>query len=145
MYSIFQIYWCAVLSKQYIILILYIDFSINRLCTENRLICYHNGPQHCTKLKSIDRFGDKNHVKSSDFNAWILTFPGKLDHQFSHVWMFGDMFPQSQFRYYAGYKPYQRYMFQFIRLIISEGRRNCGTFWSAQQRNRDCQETCYQI
>ena len=30
-------------------------------------------------------------------------------------------------------------------LIISEGRRNCSTFWSAQQRNRDCQDTCYDI
>ena len=26
-------------------------------------------------------------------------------------------------------------------LIISEGRRNCSTFWSTQQRNRDCQDT----
>ena len=29
-------------------------------------------------------------------------------------------------------------------LIISEERRNCSTFWSAQQRNRDCQDTYYQ-
>ena len=27
-------------------------------------------------------------------------------------------------------------------LIISEGRRNCSTFWGAQHWNRGCQETC---
>ena len=29
--------------------------------------------------------------------------------------------------------------------LISEGRRNCSTLLPAQQRNRDSQETCYQI
>ena len=38
---------------------------------------YQNGSQHRTKLKLIDRFGDKNQVTSNDFNVRILTFSGK--------------------------------------------------------------------
>ena len=29
--------------------------------------------------------------------------------------------------------------------LINEGRRNCSALWPVQQRNRDSQETCYQI
>ena len=43
----------------------------------------------------LSRFGDKNQDKSRDFNATILTFSGKHYHQFSNVWMLGNMFPQS--------------------------------------------------
>ena len=45
---------------------------------------YHNGPQHRTKLKQIDRFGDN-----------ILKFSEKFDHPFSHVFIFGNMFPEN--------------------------------------------------
>ena len=43
----------------------------------------------------IKRFGDKNQVNSSNFNATILKFSEKFDHPFSHV---------SRFLYYASYK-----------------------------------------
>ena len=48
-----------------------------------------------SNLLSVIKFGDKNQVKSSDFNAMIPTFSGKHYHQFLNVLMFGDMFPQS--------------------------------------------------
>ena len=44
---------------------------------------------------SIDRYGDKNRVNSSNFNATILKFSVKFDHPFSHVFIFGNMFPES--------------------------------------------------
>ena len=60
---------------------------------------YHWFGLTCIQFKLLiikfGRFRDKNEVKSSDFNAAILTFSGKHYHQFSNVWMFGDMFPQS--------------------------------------------------
>ena len=55
----------------------------------------HNKPKHLTKLKSIDRFGDKNQVNSSNFNATILKFSEKFDHPFSNVFIFENMFPES--------------------------------------------------
>ena len=71
-----------------------IYFSINRQCTEN---LRHHGPQHLTKLKyvKINRFGDKNRVNSSNFNPTILKFSEKLDHQFSRVFRFGNMFTEN--------------------------------------------------
>ena len=71
------------------------DFSINGLCTENCLLSfYHNGPQH-QKVQVNDRFGDKNRFKSSNFNAMTLKFSEKLCHPFSHVLLFGNLFPES--------------------------------------------------
>ena len=35
---------------------------------------FHNGPQHHTKLKWIERFGDANQVNSSNFNAMTQFF-----------------------------------------------------------------------
>ena len=55
----------------------------------------HNGPQHSTQLKSIDRFGDKNRVNSNNFNATILKLSGKFDRPFFIVFMFGNIFPES--------------------------------------------------
>ena len=51
--------------------------------------------QHSTKLKQIDIFGDNNRVNSSNFNATILKFSEKFDHPFSHVFIFGNLFPES--------------------------------------------------
>ena len=56
---------------------------------------YHSGPQHRTKLQYIDRFGDKNQVNSSDFRATNLKVFEKFYHPFSHVFIFGNMIPES--------------------------------------------------
>ena len=53
-----------------------------------------------------------------------------------NVWMFADMFPQSHC--YVTMPVTSRVKDTCSNLslsIISEGRRNCSTFWSAQQRN----------
>ena len=42
-----------------------------------------------------DRFGDDNWVNSSNFIATTLTISEKLSHLFSHVFIFGNMFPES--------------------------------------------------
>ena len=44
-----------------------------------------------------------------------------LDHPFAHVCIFGNIFPESRFRCYAGYKMYQRCMFQFIPILLEKG------------------------
>ena len=51
---------------------------------------------------------------------------------------------ESQFRCYAGYKLLHVPIYPNL-IIIIEGRRNCSTFWPASERNRDSQETNYQI
>ena len=43
----------------------------------------------------IDRFGYENWVNSSNFNATILKFSEKFNYPFSHVFIFGNMFPES--------------------------------------------------
>ena len=74
-----------------------IDFSINGLCTGVCYKCPHdNEPQHRTKLQQIDRFGDANWVNSRILNSTTLRYSERFDHQFSHVFMFGNMFPESQ-------------------------------------------------
>ena len=99
------------------------------------LYTYHNGPQHSTKLKLIDRFYVRNRVNSNNFNAMTLKFSEKFDHPILHVFIFGNIFPESRgFVCYAGYKPYQRFMLQFNIYLISEGRRYCSTLWTAKQR-----------
>ena len=52
-------------------------------------------PQNITKLKSIERFDDRNQVNSSNFNAMTLKFPEKFYHLFSHVFVFGNIFLES--------------------------------------------------
>ena len=47
------------------------------------------------KLKQIDRFGDANRVNTINFNAMTMNFSDKIDHPFSHVFIFGNMFPES--------------------------------------------------
>ena len=57
-----------------------------------------------------------NRVNLNNFNATILKVSEKLDYRFPHVFIFGNMFPESHglVAIYAGYKLYQRHMFQFI-------------------------------
>ena len=63
-----------------------IDFSINGLFTEYR----PNRP----KIKLIDCFVDKNRVNWSNFNAMTLKFSEKFGLPFSHVFIFGNTFPE---------------------------------------------------
>ena len=61
-----------------------------------KITLYYNGPQHRTKLKQIDRFGDKNRVNSNNFNVITLKFSDKFDHPFAYVSIFGNMFRDSR-------------------------------------------------
>ena len=45
----------------------------------------------------------------------------RFDNPFPHVFIFGIVFPESQFCFYACYKLYQRYMFQFIPIELVQG------------------------
>ena len=60
---------------------------------------HHNGPPTPCKIEvnncELIDFGDKNRVNSSNSNATILKFAEKFDHPFSHVFIFGNMFPAS--------------------------------------------------
>ena len=63
-----------------------------------KIAFYDNGPQLRTKLRQItliDRFGDNNQVNSKHFNATILKFSEKYDHQYLYVFIFNNMFPES--------------------------------------------------
>ena len=107
-----------------------------------KIALYHNGPQHRTKLKLIDRFGDKNRVISSNFNATILKFLRKFTIYFRICLYLVICFLRVTVSLLCRIQE----MFQFIPIyIISVWRRNCSTLWPTQQRNRDSLETCYQI
>ena len=57
-----------------------------------------NGPQHRTKINRIVRFGgfsDKNRVNSSNYYDTIFKYFEKFNHPFSHMFIFGNMFPES--------------------------------------------------
>ena len=56
-----------------------------------KIALYYNGPQHHTKLKFFDRFGDKNLVNTSNVNAMTLKFSEKFDHLFSYAFIFGNV------------------------------------------------------
>ena len=63
-----------------------IDFSINGLSMPYKI-----------KVNECKyRFGQKNRVNSSNFNATILKFSEKFDHPFSHVFIFGNIFSESR-------------------------------------------------
>ena len=80
----------------------FIDFSINLLSTSGWLAwrCqHHNGTPTPYKIKvnnsKLIDFGDKNWVILTTFNCMILKFSEKFDNPFSHVFIFGNMFPES--------------------------------------------------
>ena len=56
-------------------------------------------------------------VNSSNFNSMILKFSEKFDHPFLHVFIFGNMLPESHSFVAMPVYPY----------LISEERRNCST------------------
>ena len=56
---------------------------------------HHNGPQHRTKRKKIDRFGAVNWVNSCNFIAVSRRYSEKFDHTFRKFFIFGNMFPES--------------------------------------------------
>ena len=61
-----------------------------------------------------------------------LKFFVQVDHAFSHVFIFGNMCPESRrlqtvSKIHVSIYPY----------LVSEERRNCSSFWSAQQRNNN--------
>ena len=73
-----------------------IDLSINGLSTENLLRSQRTPKSRKIKVNNqIDRFGFKNRVNSSNFNATVFKFSEKFDHPFWHVFIFGNMFPES--------------------------------------------------
>ena len=64
----------------------------------------------------------------------LLKFSEKFDPPFSHVFRFGNMFPESHgfvaVRLQAVSKIHVRYSIELVKILylISEGRRNCSTF-----------------
>ena len=58
-----------------------------------KIALYHNVALQDTKLKQICRFRDANPVNSSNCNAITLEFSEKFDNLFSHVFIFGNIFP----------------------------------------------------
>ena len=72
-----------------------IDFSINGLRAENHLRPQRTPkPYNIKENNYIYRFGDKNLVTSSNFNATILEFSEKFDLPFSHDFIFANIFPE---------------------------------------------------
>ena len=66
-----------------------------------------------------------NRVNSSNFNAVILKISVKFDHPFSHVFIFGDKFPESRGFVAMPVRSCIKYASSNLYLsIISEGRRN---------------------
>ena len=59
-----------------------------------KIVFDHSGPE-IFQIKVIDRFSDKNRVNSRNFNATIL-ISEKFHHPVSHVFLFGNMFPESR-------------------------------------------------
>ena len=53
-------------------------------------------PDHRSKLKYIGIFSYANLVNSSNFIATTLIFSEKFDQRYLHVFIFRNMFPESQ-------------------------------------------------
>ena len=70
-----------------------IDFFMNGLCIENHPLSQQIPTLY--KIKVNDIFGNKNQVNLRNFNAMILNLFLKFNHPFSHVFIFGNMFPES--------------------------------------------------
>ena len=60
-----------------------------------KIALYDNVPQQRKKLKSIDRFGNKNRLTRAILIAMTLKFAEKFHHPFLHVFLFGNMFHES--------------------------------------------------
>ena len=84
-----------------------------------------NAPQ--PKLKEIDIFCDNNRVNWSNFNAVTLRFSKKFDHPFSHVSIFGNMFPNSHGFVDMPVTSRSKIHVPLYTYLISEGRRNCSS------------------
>ena len=74
----------------------------------------------------MDIFGDKNQVHSSNFNNTILKLTEKFDNLFSHVFIFGNMFPESH-GFVCRLQAVSKIHVPIHPYLISEGRRNCST------------------
>ena len=67
------------------------------MSTENRLSSQRTLKPYTIKVNNCRQvdFGDKNRVNWRNFDATVLSFFEEFDHQFSHVFIFGNMFPES--------------------------------------------------
>ena len=98
-----------------------IDFSINGLSTENRLISQRT-PTPYKHQVNICKFIDLVMRIQLTLAILISRFSNFLRNSTIHFPMFS-------------------YLVTFYPYLISEGRPNCSTFWPMQQRNCDTQET----
>ena len=74
------------------------DKKCKKKCNEIQLTKNKMNLNNKKRFKSSTlpfRFGDKNRVKSDNFNATIPKFSEKFDHRFSHVIISANLFPES--------------------------------------------------
>ena len=122
----------------------------NGLCTENRI---RSQPTPTSYNKRLNNCKLINFVIRIEINRSIL-MPratnfrrNSIIHFRMFLYLVTCFFRVTVlFLWYAGQKMYQRHnLFPIYSYLISELIRNCSTLWHTQQRNRDSQETCYQI
>ena len=118
-----------------------IDFSMNGLCTENHSLSQRTPKPHKIKVNWLIWWCELSYLEK--FNSTTLRFSEKIDHLFSLVTIFRNMFPES--RGFDAMPVASGIQFIPISNYCWEGWRNCSRFWPAQQRNRDSEETHYQI
>ena len=88
------------------------DLYINGLCTENCPLSQQTLTPYKIKVNLVD-LAIRIELTQANLMPQFSRFLRNLNIHFQ-VFTFGTMFPESQFDCYAGYKLYQRYMFQFI-------------------------------
>ena len=124
-----------------------IDFSINGLSKENLLRSQRTPKSYKIKVNNCKLI---NLVKRIELTGAVLMprFSIFLRNSIIHYRMF--LYLETCFLWVTvsllcRLQAVSTIHFPIYHYLISEGRRNCLTLWLAHQRNRDSQETCYQI
>ena len=124
-----------------------IDFSINGLSTETRLRSQRTPTLYKIKINNCKLVDSVIRVK---LNRAILiirysNFLRSSTIHFRIISYFATCFLRVTVSLLYRLQAVLKMHVPIYSYLINEGRRNCSTLCLAQQRNRDSQETCYQI
>ena len=124
-----------------------IDFSINGLCTENRLRSEQTPTPRKIKVNNSKLINLMIRIELT----WAILLPqfsNFLKISIINFYLFSYLetcFPRVTVLLLCRLQAVTKIHAPIYHYLISEGRRNCTILWPAEQWTSDSQETCYQI